>query len=67
MKQKQTSVAVRALVDDESSLLLSRAPLFGSSLLGLLCYIRRTCAAPLRLLSFVLLSIFLFVLFGFLL
>lgn len=65
MKQKQTSVAVRALVDDESSL-LSTAPLFGSSLFGLFCYIRRTCAAPLRLLSFVLLSIFLFVLFGFL-
>lgn len=58
---------MRTFVDDHSALLLGAAPLFGSaSLLGLLCYARRTCAASLRPLPFVLLSILLFVLFGFL-
>lgn len=64
---KRTSVAVRTFVDHHSALFLGAAPLFGStSLFRLLCYIRRTCAASLRPLPFVLLSILLFVLFGFL-
>lgn len=62
-EQIQTSVAVRTFAGDDSALFLSAVPLFGStSLFGLLCYIRRTCAASFHPLPFVLL----FVLFGFL-
>lgn len=63
---KQTSVAVRTFVDDDSALFLSTAPLFGWSLFGLLCYMRGACAASKRPLPFVPLSVLLFVLFGFL-
>lgn len=64
---KHTMIFVRVSVDNFSLLFLSTAPLFGfATLLGPLGHSRRTTAAFVRPFPFLLLSILVFVLLGFL-